>query len=162
VVTNDILDSNKIINSAYLFPYGLLVFIFSQSVILARIFSDSFKRVENLSLKLGDSYRQIDEYNKNLEIKIAERTYELAEANEKLSELDRTKTDFFANVSHELRTPLTLILAPVENALAGKSLNPETLVMIRRNALDLLSLIKSLLEISRITAGKYATLLPEN
>ena len=155
VVINDILDSNQIIYSAYLFPYGLLVFIFSQSVILARIFSDSFKRVEDLSIKLGDSYRQIDEYNRNLEIKITERTYELAEANEKLRELDKAKTDFFANASHELRTPLTLILAPVEHALAGKTLNRETLEMIRRNAHDLLSLITGLLEMSRITAGKF-------
>ncbi len=155
VVINDILDSNGIINSIYLFPYGLLLFIFSQSVILARIFSDSFVRIEELSMQLGVSYIQIEEYNKNLETRIEERTAELAEANEKLRELDRIRTDFFANVSHELRTPLTLILAPVEDALSGRNLSRESLEMINRNGHNLLSLINDLLEVSRITAGRY-------
>ena len=71
------------------------------------------------------------------------------------------KTDFFANISHELRTPLTLILAPVEEALSGREMNRSTLEMVRRNALDLLSLINGLLEMSRITAGKHKLKITE-
>jgi len=153
VVMNDILDSNKLINTVYLFPYGLLFFIFFQSVILARIFSDSFSRVEDLSLKLGVLYNRIDEDNKNLEIKIDERTAELADANKKLREIDRAKTDFFANISHELRTPLTILLAPVEDALKGENISRVTLEMMQRNGRNLQSLINDFLEISRITSG---------
>ncbi len=36
-----------------------------------------------------------------------------------LADLDRTKTEFFQNVSHELRTPLTLLLAPLQDLVAG-------------------------------------------
>ena len=89
-----------------------------------------------------------------LELKVSERTTELAAANEKLRELDRVKTDFFSNISHELRTPLTLILAPVEDALSGGNMDRESLEMIKRNGRNLLSLINDLLDVSRITAGK--------
>jgi signal transduction histidine kinase len=75
-----------------------------------------------------------------------------------LAELDRAKTDFFSNVSHEFRTPLTLMLGPVEELLAGigaRDAEARTqLETLRRNSLRLLKLVNSLLEFSRIEAGK--------
>jgi len=78
---------------------------------------------------------------------------------EALAELDRAKTQFFSNVSHEFRTPLTLMLGPLEEVLsqAGESLSPEQreqLVVARRNALRLLKLVNSLLDFSRLEAGR--------
>ncbi|NUN10372.1 MAG: response regulator [Ignavibacteriaceae bacterium] len=74
---------------------------------------------------------------------------------QKLSELDKLKSKFFANISHELRTPLTLILGPVENLLAeAKEKNSkESLNLIRRNAYRLLRLVDLLLQYSRFEAG---------
>ncbi len=76
---------------------------------------------------------------------------------EALAELDRAKTAFFSNVSHEFRTPLTLMLAPVEDALAD-GLTPapvrEKLEVAQRNAQRLLRLVNSLLDFSRIEAGR--------
>ncbi|WP_437760995.1 ATP-binding protein [Sorangium sp. So ce1389] len=76
-----------------------------------------------------------------------------------LAELDRAKTAFFSNVSHEFRTPLTLILGPVEDALhdAEQPLPPrqrERLAVVHRNSLRLLRLVNTLLDSSRIEAGR--------
>jgi PAS domain S-box-containing protein len=75
---------------------------------------------------------------------------------EALAELDRAKTAFFANVSHEFRTPLTLMLGPAEDALAQAS-SPEQrerLELLHRNALRLQKLVNTLLDFTRIEAGR--------
>ena len=78
---------------------------------------------------------------------------------EALAEIDRAKTAFFSNVSHEFRTPLTLMLGPVEDALADadEPLPPgqrERLETAHRNGLRLLKLVNTLLDFSRIEAGR--------
>ncbi len=78
---------------------------------------------------------------------------------EALAELDRVKTAFFSNVSHEFRTPLTLMLGPVEDLLAeGRAeLSPAAvgqLEIVNRNGLRLLRLVNTLLDFSRIEAGR--------
>jgi signal transduction histidine kinase/DNA-binding response OmpR family regulator len=73
-----------------------------------------------------------------------------------LAELDRAKTKFFSNVSHEFRTPLTLMLSPVEEAMrsAHPSLAGDELVTVHRNAQRLHKLVNTLLEFSRLEAGR--------
>jgi PAS domain S-box-containing protein len=77
---------------------------------------------------------------------------------EALAELDRAKTLFFSNVSHEFRTPLTLMLGPLEDALAVRDGLPpdqrERLNLVRRSSLRLLKLVNTLLDFSRIEAGR--------
>jgi len=77
---------------------------------------------------------------------------------EALAEIDRAKTTFFSNVSHEFRTPLTLMLGPIEELLADpEQLGEEGLRQIQlahRNGLRLLKLVNSLLDFSRIEAGR--------
>jgi signal transduction histidine kinase/FixJ family two-component response regulator len=77
---------------------------------------------------------------------------------ESLAEIDRAKTAFFSNVSHEFRTPLTLMLGPLEQALAAE---PKALPKYRgdltiahRSGLRLLRLVNTLLDFSRIEAGR--------
>jgi len=76
---------------------------------------------------------------------------------ESLAELDRAKTTFFGNVSHEFRTPLTLMLAPLEELVAkpaGAQVDRATVELLHRNALRLQKLVNTLLEFSRIEAGR--------
>lgn len=74
---------------------------------------------------------------------------------EKLAEVDRLKSQFFANISHELRTPLTLIQGPVDDLLATATDTGarERLSLIRRNAEKLLTLIDQLLHFTRVESG---------
>lgn len=75
---------------------------------------------------------------------------------EGLAALDRAKTAFFSNVSHEFRTPLTLMLGPLEDAIAGPvppALRNQ-LELAYRNSLRLQKLVNSLLDFSRIEAGR--------
>ena len=76
---------------------------------------------------------------------------------ESLAELDRAKTQFFSNISHEFRTPLTLMLGPIDEALADPGTTPalrQRLDLAHRNAQRLLRLVNSLLDFSRIEAGR--------
>jgi signal transduction histidine kinase len=74
---------------------------------------------------------------------------------EALAALDRQKTAFFSNVSHEFRTPLALMIGPTEDALASTgTLSGDALQMVHRNELRLLKLVNSLLDFSRMEAGR--------
>src|SRR5437870_8816539 len=78
---------------------------------------------------------------------------------EALAEIDRAKTAFFSNVSHEFRTPLTLMLGPLEDELAEResplpSIRRQRLETAHRSALRLLKLVNTLLNFSRIEAGR--------
>jgi PAS domain S-box-containing protein len=78
---------------------------------------------------------------------------------EALAEIDRAKTVFFSNVSHEFRTPLTLMLGPMEDLLARPAdalpaEEREQLDVMHRNCMRLLKLVNTLLDFSRIEAGR--------
>ncbi|TDU69312.1 PAS domain S-box-containing protein [Prosthecobacter fusiformis] len=77
---------------------------------------------------------------------------------EEMAAMDRAKTAFFSNVSHEFRTPLTLMLSPLEDLLNKQhSLSDADLQLAgvaHRNGLRLLKLVNTLLDFSRIEAGR--------
>lgn len=78
---------------------------------------------------------------------------------EALAEIDRAKTAFFSNVSHEFRTPLTLMLDPLQDLLSRRNeqLSPGVqaqLELVSRNGARLLRLVNTLLDFSRIEAGR--------
>jgi len=77
---------------------------------------------------------------------------------EKIEELEKVKSRFFANISHEFRTPLTLIAGPVNDLLSTPkdpvSIDRPTLGMMARNVARLKRLINQLLEATRLEAGE--------
>ncbi|MEW6266047.1 MAG: GAF domain-containing protein [Thermodesulfobacteriota bacterium] len=119
--------------------------------------------VGQLSVALMNArhYEQIRNQAAELEIRVAERTSELAVAMEKAREADRIKSAFLASMSHELRTPLNSIIGftgILLQELPGP-LNPEQkkqMEMVKNSARHLLDLINDVLDISKIEAGQLA------
>ena len=99
---------------------------------------------------IKESYRELAEKNEHL-----------AEAYDRLKELDRLKSNFLATVSHELRTPLTSIMGYGEMLAEGVAgeLNEEQkefVETIRAKSEQLLGLIMSLLDLSKLESGTTA------
>jgi PAS domain S-box-containing protein len=112
--------------------------------------------------RLDDSYRDFFlQAAGQVALAIANaRAYEEARQRaEALAEIDRAKTTFFNNISHEFRTPLTLMLGPLEDALGDLddvlSLTQRSRIeTVQRNGTRLLKLVNTLLDFSRIEAGR--------
>lgn len=93
------------------------------------------------------SYQELVEKNRRLE-----------EANERLKELDKMKSNFLATVSHELRTPLTSIIGYSEMLLEGMAgaladQQKDYVGTIMEKGESLMKLITSILDLSRIESG---------
>ena len=99
--------------------------------------------------------------NRNLERRVQERTSELQDALQRLSQLSQLKANFVANVSHELRTPLTHIKGYIE-LLVTESLGAITeeqrhaLQVSQRAAGKLQDMIEDLIMFSLASRGEMS------
>jgi signal transduction histidine kinase len=104
---------------------------------------------------VSESYRELSEKNRQLE-----------ESYAKLKELDRLKSNFLATMSHELRTPLTSVIGYSEMMLEGlggplTAEQREYVGIIMEKGENLLQLITSILDISKIEAGRVRLVLTD-
>ena len=119
-----------------------------------------------MAADLKKTYAQLEESNRTLELKVFERTGELAhmtqlaeEARQQAEGANRTKSSFLASMSHELRTPLTAIIGFSEMLLSdaqadGRTEAADDLQRIMDSAKHLLHLINEILDLSKIEAQK--------
>ena len=113
---------------------------------------------------LETSAFELQEFNRNLEQKVAQRTAELSTAKKKAEVANQAKSAFIANMSHELRTPLNAILGFTQVMRRNQAIPPEEqehLSIISRSGEHLLSLINDVLNLSKIEANRL-TLELEN
>jgi signal transduction histidine kinase len=99
--------------------------------------------------------------HRNLEQRVKERTSDLNEALQRLSELSQMKANFVANISHELRTPLTHVKGYLE-LLVTESLGPvsdeqrQALQVSQRATTKLESLIEDIIMFSLASRGEMS------
>lgn len=123
-------------------PYGFLIFGFNPYRLLDENYSNFFSQVSDQVATSFANVHMLEEERKRAEA---------------LAEIDRAKTIFFSNISHEFRTPLTLIMGPIEDVLndpATKPINKQRMQLASRNALRMQKLVNTLLDFSRIEAGR--------
>jgi signal transduction histidine kinase len=97
--------------------------------------------------------------SQELEVKVKDRTKQLANALSQVEEINKKKTEFLSAVSHELRTPLTSIKGYAAILIAGKFGDipvavKERLAKINTHSDNLVNLINNLLDITRIESGR--------
>jgi len=96
--------------------------------------------------------------NRDLENRVRERTIELEQALNRLTELNQLKSNFIANISHELRTPLTHIRGYIE-LMIDDGLGPlnehqaDAISVMQRSEERLEQLIENLIEFSLVARG---------
>jgi len=120
------------------------------------LFSGMYVVVRLRSYKLELDKKKLEQTIKERTKEIQEKNIQLSSQSERLKEMDKVKSRFFANISHEFRTPLTLIMSPLEQMLShsqDKQQKKELGVMLRNSQL-LLTLINQLLDLSRFDSGK--------
>ncbi len=125
------------------------------------------KLVQERTRGLEQSQAELKAWAGTLEEKVQEKTQELTEVNDsllmslqRLQELDRTKSEFLANMSHELRTPLNAVigfsgLLMQEREGRVPSDVKMDLSIIHQNGRTLLGMIDSILDLSKIEAGRF-------
>ncbi|ODN83508.1 hypothetical protein L202_01642 [Cryptococcus amylolentus CBS 6039] len=148
------------------------------AAVVVPISSDSDEEVPNAVLVLGLNIRRpFDEDYESwivsafLRLQLASgiaavHSYEVEHQRlNELAAIDRAKSLLFSNVSHELRTPLTLIAGPIDDLLleAKDNGHRDMLLMVRRNMRRLARLVSTLMDVSRLEAGRLrATFRPVN
>jgi PAS domain S-box-containing protein len=132
-----------------------------EPIAIVSVLHDQTQHVENQ--RLAGELRLL---NEQLEQRIEAATTELAERNRELelkrAEIEkgsRLKTEFLAAMSHELRTPLNVIIgysSLMRERIYGEltTAQDDTLVRVLATSQHLLQLINSVLDLSKIEAGK--------
>lgn len=102
------------------------------------------RHFNDMAAKREEQRTQLLQAHADLERQVAQRTKELADANQRLTELDRSRVQFLADISHELRTPLTALRGEAEIPLRQGS-KPEA---VYRDALE--RIVSQTLEMGRL------------
>ena len=138
-------------DDAMLLAISRMVFVFGASY----FFLIGVANLQEKRLRI----RQLEAIESQKVFELTRLTDELAEANRRIQDADRLKSQFLANMSHELRTPMNSIIGFSEilvERLDGK-VEPKHLGFLRHihsSGQHLLAIINDILDLSKIEAGK--------
>ncbi|MDR0347435.1 MAG: response regulator [Coriobacteriales bacterium] len=139
----DLLDATMFHTGIAVTRYSFFAFTILSAIVLARHFTLSFNRADDLNVRLEKIVR--------------ERTHELAEQVRVAQQASRAKSQFLATMSHEIRTPLNAIigLSDIELEKDLPQQTHQSINQIRSSGTTLLGIINDILDISKIEAGSF-------
>lgn len=140
----DLYAQFSVITFLAIFGYTLLIFFYINR-----------KDKEHLTI--------VKNYSIDLEKEVESRTAELLAAKNEAETATHAKTRFLANMSHELRTPLNAILG-FSQILRYKKIEPSSASLINKINIagnNLLILVNTLLDFSKIESGEYKAEISE-
>lgn len=123
-------------------PLGVLIFVFSQLILLAG--------------RSGRAHKMAEDLSRTLERTVSERTAEADEARRRAENASQAKSEFLAIMSHEIRTPLNAILGASE-LLGDSQLDAAQrgyVQLLARAGQNLLNQLNDILDFSRVEAGR--------
>lgn len=130
--------------------------------LVSRVVTSETIGVEELK-RLADETEQIRAYSAELERKsrqVEATAAELAQANQRLREVDTQKDEFLSQVSHEVRTPMASIRSFSDILLTNRDIGEEEklrfLGIIQNESLRLTRLLDGILDVSQMESGKPA------
>ena len=176
-------EKREIITRLFDAEHFVLTPILTQSGILGAVFAGNHsgaagitegdeELISILANQIGQAlenarlFEQVFRSSEALEMKVQERTKQLAFALKEVQNISKTKTEFISAVSHELRTPLTSIKGYASLLMTGKlGAVPDQvkarLEKINIHSDNLVALINNLLDISRIESGRVEMKMTE-
>jgi len=127
--------------------------------------SEDIKTLETIAAQAGIAienarlYEEMRDFSKTLQKEVDSQTKELRDANLRLQQLDKAKSEFISLASHQLRTPLTIIKGYISMMLEGSwgemaSKQREQLDKVYISNERLIKLVEDLLTVSRIESGR--------
>lgn len=156
---------HSIITKGNLSSWGLLAFVFTQSLFIAKKFSKTFSKVELLSTEL-------QEINIGLEEIVKERTLDLETSKEELKISydavylsEKMLQDFMQNISHDLKTPLAAIKGYTNAILDGVAVDPKQQMEYLKRIVDktdsLNHMVQELLDLTQLQTRQIELILVE-
>ncbi len=143
---NDIFHQALLIKTSYIASWGLLAFLFSQTIMLSLRFSNAFVRLEELQ--------------KSLENKVLARTQELAVAKSAAEDANSLKDTFISLVTHDLRSPIATVIGVLQlirndyEKLDDQSIL-EWMDRAEQTSVQSLEMIATLLDLNRLRSGSF-------
>jgi signal transduction histidine kinase len=136
--------------------YGVVILAAAATGSIAQVMQTlTYRRIEILRIEKEQLALQTQQFNRQLEQKVQERTQELRQAYAQLEQMDKTKSDFITIASHELRTPLTILNAHNQILLIDETIQADESLLKRVNGIQngarrMEEVVEAMLDVAKI------------